>query len=181
MSTRIRNVRYTASIRKKLLVLILCTSSGWMVIGCIDPLIDLGGDEMRPSNGKTNKPARVNTSQLKKEAIQACYDLLGVNRNADLNVVEKARRKRGRAYHPDRVSKHMPDISTCIETELDTIKKELHVIMAGMNKANEILKAILEKDESKLEEENWQDTRDTLLEALQKMRTLDTANAARVM
>jgi preprotein translocase subunit Sec63 len=93
--------------------------------------------------------------------IKACYDLLRVDGPADHVTIRKAHNKLALKYHPDK-------------TQDETIKKRHDCVMKGLNKAREILEAVLETTEKKYkEDENWQNEYEVLIDALDEVDALD--------
>ena len=92
-----------------------------------------------------------------EEVTQACYDLLGVDCHANHGTIRKAHNKLALKYHPDK-------------TQDETIKRSHDCVMQGLNKAREILEAVLETTEKKYKkDENWQNEYDVLIDALNEL------------
>jgi preprotein translocase subunit Sec63 len=133
-----------ATILKKILIASLFIFSGWVSIGCTGPLLDYLDDE---------------EEEEKEAVIRDCRALLGVNRNANRNTITGAHRALALRYHPDRAT--------------DEMSRERRTrVMAGLNKAKEILEAVFEKTEEGYGG-NWRNEHAVLLDALKAKRELD--------
>ena len=95
-----------------------------------------------------------------EEVTQACYDLLGVDCHANRGTIRKAHNMLALKYHPDK-------------TQDETIKRRHDCVMQGLNKAREILEAVLETTEKKYEkDENWQNEYKVLIDALNELEAM---------